>query len=140
MFGLSSNPANAYKSVGIETSVQSASPHKLILLLFEGAKQALVIARAGIEANDVSRKGASISKAIDIILNGLRVSLDVEAGGDLARNLSALYDYIARRLLHANMNNDIAALDEASRLLNEIHEAWAAIGAQVDGKGPDELK
>ena len=132
MFGSRSNPANAYSRVGLETSVQGASPHQLIVLLFEGARQAVVIARAGVDAGDIAQKGTAITKAIDIILNGLRASLDLEAGGNLAQNLYALYDYMARRLLHANINNDGAALDEVLGLLNEIHSAWIAIGQHVE--------
>ena len=134
MFGSRSNPASAYSSVGLETSVQSASPHQLIVLLFEGARQAVVIARASMDSGDTAQKGSSITKAIDIILNGLRSSLDLEAGGDLAQNLYALYDYMARRLLHANIHNDRAALDEVLSLLSEIHGAWVAIGQQVEAE------
>jgi flagellar protein FliS len=128
MFGARPNAAKAYSTVGIETSVQSASPHQLIILLFEGAREAVVIARAGIESGNVPQKGMAITKAIDIILNGLRASLNLEEGGNLAQNLYALYDYMARRLLHANLRNDKAALDEVLNLLSEIHGAWAAIG------------
>ncbi len=134
MFGSRSNPASAYSKVGLETSVQSASPHQLIVLLFEGARQAVVIARASMDSGDTAQKGSSITKAIDIILNGLRSSLDLEAGGDLAQNLYALYDYMARRLLHANIHNDRAALDEVLSLLSEIHGAWVAIGQQVEAE------
>lgn len=84
------------------------------------------------DAGDIAQKGTAITKAIDIILNGLRASLDLEAGGNLAQNLYALYDYMARRLLHANINNDGAALDEVLGLLNEIHSAWIAIGQQLE--------
>lgn len=137
MFGARPNAAKAYSTVGIETSVQSASPHQLIILLFEGAREAVVIARAGIESGNIPQKGMAITKAIDIILNGLRASLNLEEGGNLAQNLYALYDYMARRLLHANMRNDKAALDEVLNLLSEIHGAWAAIGdkaASVESK------
>ena len=134
MFGSRSNPASAYSKGGLETSVQSASPHQLIVLLFEGARQAVVIARASMDSGDTAQKGSSITKAIDIILNGLRSSLDLEAGGDLAQNLYALYDYMARRLLHANIHNDRAALDEVLSLLSEIHGAWVAIGQQVEAE------
>ena len=82
----------------------------------------------------------AITKAIDIILNGLRASLNLEEGGDLAQNLYALYDYMARRLLHANQNNDKAALDEVLSLLTEIHGAWVAIGDQAKTHGADALQ
>ena len=128
MFASQTNPLKAYENVGLETEVQSASPHKLILLLFEGAKQAILIAKAGIEQNDIPKKGSAISKAIGIILNGLRASLNLEEGGKLSEDLWALYDYMGRRLLHANLHNDMAALDEVLGLLNEIHSAWIEIG------------
>lgn len=123
----SSNPAGAYQSVGLETSVSHSSPHQLVVLLLAGARQAILLARGGIEQKDIPLKGRSITRAIDIILNGLRASLDQDKGGDIAANLGALYDYMARRLLRANMDNDIGALDEVLRLLTEIQEAWEAI-------------
>jgi flagellar protein FliS len=135
MFGNKLDPLNAYSDVGIGAAVSSASPHQLIILLFEGASQAIVVARAGIEAGDISKKGAAITKAIDIILNGLRASLNLEDGGDLAQNLYALYDYMARRLLYANLHNDKAALDEVQNLLKEIHGAWVDIGKQTGTTG-----
>jgi flagellar secretion chaperone FliS len=121
------NPAGAYQKVGIETALQNASPHQLIVLLLTGARQAILVARGGIDQKNIPLKGSSISKAIDIILNGLRASIDTEQGGEIAANLSALYDYMARRLLHANMHNDVGALDEVLRLLGEIQESWEAI-------------
>jgi flagellar protein FliS len=132
MFGTNSNPIDAYSDVGVGTAVSTANPHQLIVLLFEGAEQAVVVARSGIEASDIPKEGAAITKAIDIILNGLRASLNLEEGGDLAQNLYALYDYMSRRLLHANLHNDLAALDEVQKLLGEIHSAWVDIGKQVD--------
>ena len=76
---------------------------------------------------NIAEKGSAVSKAIDIITNGLKASLDYEAGGELTLKLSALYDYMAHRLLWANLKNDTAALDEVLSLLNELHGAWAQI-------------
>ena len=127
MFGMTQNPANAYAKVGLESSVMTADSHGLILLLFEGAAMAIAQARIHMEQNDVAQRGTNISKAIDIISNGLRSSLNRDAGGELADRLSALYEYIIQRLLWANMRNDRAALDEAASLLGEIHSAWSEI-------------
>ena len=127
MFGSPRSPVAAYASVGLETSVPSADPHKLILLLFEGAKVAISTARMHMGQGNVAEKGRLISNAIDIILNGLKASLDYDVGGDLSQKLSALYDYMAQRLLWANLKNDPAALDEVLNLLNELHGAWAQI-------------
>jgi flagellar protein FliS len=135
MFGTKYDPIDAYSGVGVGTAVSTANPHQLIVLLFEGAHQAVTMARSCIESGDVARKGSSITKAIDIILNGLRASLNLEEGGDLAQNLYALYDYMARRLLHANLHNDTAALDEILNLLGEIQGAWVDIGKQAETLG-----
>ncbi|MDR2506776.1 MAG: flagellar export chaperone FliS [Candidatus Accumulibacter sp.] len=132
MFGTPTDPAKAYSSVSLETSIQNASPHKLIVLLFEGVREAIIVARAGIEKEDIQQKGMAITKAIDIILNGLRASINLEEGGAIAQNLYALYDYMSARLLHASMHNDTGALDEVLGLLSEIQEAWAGIGEGAD--------
>ena len=128
MFGKSLNPLSAYAEAGIAAKVQTAAPHQLILLLFEGAASAISMARLHLEQNDVAQRGKYISQAIDIISNGLKVSLDMETGGKLAEQLAALYDYMCRRLIAANIGNDAAALDEVARLLEEIHSAWREIG------------
>ncbi len=133
MFGKSLNPLSAYAEAGIAAKVQAASPHQLILLLFDGAATAIAVARLHIEQNDVAQKGKHISQAIDIISNGLRVSLDMEAGGQLAEQLSALYDYMCRRLIAANIGNDVVALDEVAHLLDEIHSAWKEIAPTHTG-------
>lgn len=127
MFGSPRSPAAAYASVGIETSVLTADPHKLILLLFEGATAAISGAKLNMELGDIAEKGRLISNAIDIISNGLKASLDYEKGGDLSLKLAALYDYMVQRLLWGNLKNDTAALDEVAHLLGEIHSAWVEI-------------
>ena len=134
MFGTSyPNRASAYARVGNQTSVESASPHKLILMLYDGALLALGTATVAMQNKDIPTKGKSISKAIDIIMNGLKVSLDIEAGGKLAERLDALYEYMADRLLHGNLHNNQAAIEEVIGLLGSLREAWAAIESQVQG-------
>ncbi len=127
MFTSTLNPANAYAKIGIETGVGSASPHKLILMLFDGAIMAIGSASRQMQANEIAEKGQSISKAIDIITNGLEASLDMKIEGELAERLSALYEYMCARLLHAGIKNDRAALDEVAGLLTEIRSAWEEI-------------
>lgn len=125
--------AGAYARVGVESSAMSASPHQLIVMLFDGAKTAIGMARHHMANGDVQAKGNAISKAISIVDNGLRASLDAQAGGpegpSLVANLSALYVYIMQRLMQANLHNDAAALDEAEMLLDNIASAWREIGA-----------
>jgi len=118
---------SAYKNIAIETSVPIADPHALILLLFEGAEVAIYQAKDRMQENDIPAKGMAISRAIEIVANGLRASLDPKAGGEIAQQLDALYDYVVHRLLWANLKNDSAALDECLHLLGEIHSAWKQI-------------
>ncbi|MCO7261273.1 flagellar export chaperone FliS [Dickeya zeae] len=120
--------SQAYAQVGVESAVMSAGPHQLIVMLFDGTKSALVRARILLEQNDVVGKGNALSKAIDIISNGLKLGLDMENGGELAENLADLYDYMVRRLLHANINNDLQAIMEVEALLDNIADAWKQIG------------
>ncbi|AHM73446.2 flagellar export chaperone FliS [Yersinia hibernica] len=118
----------AYAQVSMESGVMSASPHQLIVMLFDGAQSALVRARILMNQGDIPAKGAALSKAINIIDNGLSAGLDMEKGGELAENLSALYDYMTRRLLHANLHNDEQAITEVLALLENIADAWRQIG------------
>lgn len=127
MFSMANKPAAAYQQVSLESSVEGADPHRLILLLFDGAAAALNAAKFHMQEKNIPAKGAAISKAIDIITNGLQASLDTEAGGDLAVRLGALYDYMASRLLWANLKNDMVVLEEVCGLLEEIHDAWRQI-------------
>lgn len=134
---MSSNAAiNAYNKVGIDTGVVSADPHKLISLLYQGALLAITNAKSGIARGDIAARGKAISHAILIIDSGLSASLNKEVGGDLALNLAALYEYMSHRLLAANLSSDINALDEVSRLLNELKEAWESIRQPTAASSP----
>lgn len=133
MFGSTANRANAYAQVAVETGVSTANPHKLILMLFDGALLQVRTAGVSMQNGDIPAKGMAISKAIEIIINGLKVSLDTNAGGELADRLSALYDYMSERLLYANLHNNPAALDEVSELIVTLREAWASISDQAQG-------
>jgi flagellar protein FliS len=117
----------AYNKVGVESSVTAADPHKLISMLYQGAAIAIANAKNGILRKDIPTKGAAISKAIAIIDGGLNACLDKSVGGELARNLSSLYEYMAMRLLTANLKNDMTILDEVAHLLGELSEAWEGI-------------
>ena len=125
--------AGAYARLGVETQAMSASPHQLICMLFDGAITAIGMARHHIAEGDVAAKGRAISKAVGIVANGLKASLDAKAAGaagaELVANLSALYDYVIRRLLQANLRDDPRALDEAQSLLESVASAWREIGA-----------
>ena len=84
-------------------------------------------------------KGQSITKAINIIDNGLKAGLNLEKGGELAENLAALYDYMVKRLLHANLHNDEATIQHVTDLLDNIADAWRQIGPQSQLNQQDHL-
>ena len=120
------NFANKYNKMAVQTGVDSGSPHRLVQMLFEGALEKIAVAKGHLDRGQIPEKGRHISWAISII-EGLRASLDMDRGGDIANNLSDLYDYMKRRLLEANLANDSQILDEVSSLMREIKEAWDAI-------------
>lgn len=119
-----------YGQQSTQGAVEGADPHRLIQMLMEGALDKIAIAKGAMERREFAAKSQHISWAVSII-NGLRMSLDKEAGGQLAENLDALYEYMGQRLMQANSSNDIAILDEAATLLRQIKEGWDAIPADV---------
>ena len=120
--------AQAYKQVGLETGVAAANPHRLILMLYDGALRAIADAASHRAAGRIPEKGLAVSKAIGIIDEGLKASLDRAQGGAITQHLFELYDYMNRRLLLASLRNERAGLDEVTSLLTELRGAWAAIG------------
>jgi flagellar protein FliS len=127
MFGSIQRGANAYAKVGMETGIAAATPHKLTLMLMDGASIAIAMALKYMQEGNIRDKGKAITKAILIIDNGLRASLNKPAGGDLAENLDVLYEYMSRNLFSANVKNQPQLLEEVHGLLNQIKEAWEAI-------------
>ncbi|MDR6350029.1 flagellar export chaperone FliS [Pantoea sp. SORGH_AS_0659] len=123
----SANGTQAYAKIGVESSVMSANQHQLVTLLFDGAISALVRARLFMQDNNIQGKGNSISKAINIIEGGLKQGLDEQSGDDLTDNLLGLYSYMVRRLVQANLRNDVEALEEVEGLLRNIADAWKEV-------------
>jgi flagellar protein FliS len=117
-----------YQQVKTRTGIDGASPHRLIQMLFEGALERIASAKGHIQRGEMARKGEMIGKAIGII-GGLRGVLNFEVGGDIASNLDALYEYMERRLLKANIDSDLTILDEVSGLIHNIKEGWDGIGS-----------
>ncbi len=124
-----------YQQVSTQSGVAYASPHRLIQMLMEGAFERIATAKGCIQRQDIPGKGEQIGKAIDII-GGLREALNLEAGGELAANLEALYEFMQRRLLEANLRSDVAILDEVADLLRPIKEGWDAIGNSPEANAP----
>ena len=123
--------AEEYRQCGVLQEIGSASPHRLIQLLMEGALTRIARARGSMEHGRIAETGEQISAAIDIV-SGLRASLNHEADPRLGSNFDALYDYMSRRLVESNLNNDADGLDEVAGLLREIKSAWDAIGEQTE--------
>ncbi len=114
----------AYAKVGLETSTIDASPHKLIQMLFDGARSALAVARHGLERSDIPEKARAMTRAMTIIGEGLRGSLDLGRGGQVAANLNALYIYMETELLAANLHNDVQRIGGVDGLLASLQSAW----------------
>ncbi len=127
MFGRNQSGINAYAKVGIETGVLAASPNKLTIMLYEGAISACRSAEIFMINQDIANKGIMLSKAISIIDSGLRVSLDKKLGGEMAENLDALYAYMSRKLVEANIHNKPELAREVLNLLADLKSAWEAI-------------
>ncbi len=122
----------AYQSVSVHGSVAGADPHRLVLMLMDGVLERLAVARACIERGDIARKAQLLHSCTTLIAE-LRGSLNVKDGGELARNLSDLYEYMARQTLRANAENKPDVIKEVSSLLSEIRGAWVAIGPEIRG-------
>lgn len=136
----SSRAASAYQRINVETSVPTMDQHQLVSLLYAGVLNAIATARGALARGDVVAKCNSVAKAVRILEEGLSTALDREAGGALASNLDALYDYSLRRLIQANAQNNDAMLEEVARLIEPIAQGWsdmkkvgadAATGADV---------
>lgn len=112
-----------YKQVSVHSSIMDASPHRLVQMLMEGVLEKIALAKGNMANRNVASKGENVSKAIAIIA-GLQSSLNIEAGGIIAENLSNLYDYMSRRLVDANLRNDASTLDEVAGLMVEIKSGW----------------
>lgn len=117
----------AYARISLESRLAGATPHQLIAMLFEGARSALSRAAIYFEQGDIARRGEMISKAINIVDNGLRAALDHQKGAAIAADLERLYDYISRLLMQANLHNDPDKLQQADKLIGDIEEVWQAI-------------
>ncbi|QNK74347.1 flagellar export chaperone FliS [Variovorax sp. PAMC28562] len=126
--------AMAYKNVGAQSSVEFASPHQLIDLLFDGLLVALASARGALQRGDVAAKGVQIVRAVRLLNEGLKAGLDKERGGALAERLASLYDYCIERLTLANVRNDGEMLAEVAALIAPVAQGWKEIGRPSVGQ------
>ena len=127
------NNISHYSSVGSYTGVTDADPHQLVQMLLDGALRKIATVKGLIQRKEIAKKGEVMGQAVSIVA-GLRSSLDLSAGGELATNLDNLYEYIERQLLQANLKNDTTIIDEVSTLLHEVKTAWESIPPELRKK------
>lgn len=120
----------AYHTVSVHGGVANADPHGMVQMLMDAAAERMMTARGCIERGEVARKARLLHSCVTLIAE-LRGNLNMAEGGPLAQNLSALYEYMTRQLLMANVESDVQKISEVLGLLNEIRGAWVAIGPEV---------
>lgn len=124
---VSSRAAASYRAVGVESVVHGASPHQLIVLLFDGVLRSIGRAKEAMQRRDIATKAREITQALDIIQEGLIGHLDMQRGGEIAANLLRLYEHAMVRLTQANLRNDVQALDEVTEIIETVAKGWAEI-------------
>lgn len=128
---VSTRAAAAYKRVNVETIVDSASPHQLVAMLFDALQQYLLAAQGAMERGDVAVKCQKMGAAVRVIEEGLRGGLNMEQGGEIARNLDAVYEYCANRLTMANLKNDPTGIAEVLDIMAPIASGWKQMPGQA---------
>ncbi|MEW5558724.1 flagellar export chaperone FliS [Enterobacter asburiae] len=118
---------SAYSSVSLDSQIAGATPHQLIVMLFDGAINAMRRAEIYFQSGNIARRGEMISRAINIIDNGLRAGLNHEIGGKITEDLESLYEYVSRNLLEANINKSGEKLPHLISLMVDLSETWKAI-------------
>jgi flagellar protein FliS len=126
---------NEYRWTDLPSLVDGDNPHQLVQLMLDGAMARVAQAQGAMEAGDIPLKCELIGKAINLV-EGLRICLDEERGGEIALNLSALYEYMARQLVKANAFNDAGLLREVTSLLRELQTGWREMGQMLELSGP----
>ena len=129
--------ANAYRNVGVETSVAGADPHQLVSLLYEALLQSLSKTKVAIDGKDIPGKGQAIGRAVRLLEEGLKAALNVDQGGELAINLRSLYDYCIVRLTEANFHTDKGMVEEVEQLIRPVAQAWEQIRNEITIKSND---
>ncbi|MFA3790633.1 flagellar export chaperone FliS [Aliiglaciecola sp. SL4] len=117
---------NAYKKGNLKQDVASADPHKITLMLMQGALDRMAYGKGCIERKDFEGKSDHLSRVSAILMN-LRDTLDLDIGSEVSQNLFNLYDYMIQRVTDANIQNDLNIMDEVINLMLPIKNAWASI-------------
>jgi flagellar protein FliS len=128
MFGV-----KAYAKVGIESQVNAASPHQLIVMLYDGLLESMRMALLCMQSQSTVQKATEISRALRILQEGLMPALDFEKGGDISRQLMGIYEYVSQHIVIASARNDEEKLNLCISMVENIREAWVVIGQQPGG-------
>jgi flagellar protein FliS len=121
--------ANDIRHLYQRTGVETATPHRLVAMLYEGGIRRCHEGAAAITAANLEEASTALLKAQAIVAE-LMAGLDVEAGGEIAQQLFEHYSYMHRRLVHANIKRDADAASEVANLLGQLNEVWQQIGQQ----------
>ena len=124
------NHLHQYRRIDAYQGVETADPHTLVQMLYDGLTEAMTNAQGAIARGDIAAKGQALVRAVDI-LEGLRTSLDNDKGGEVAANLGRLYEYMEMRLTEVNLSNDLTPLEELIELNATLRDAWAGIPQQA---------
>lgn len=133
MFSAYQNATRTYRDIGLETRAAASDPVTLILMLYDGAIDALTQAQAHFKSGDRSARQAAISRAVRIVDEGLSAALDAN-GGEITHHLRELYGYMTRRMLSASLAVDAAPLAEVQGLLKDLRGAWQEIAQRATGR------
>jgi flagellar protein FliS len=115
-----------YGKIKDDTQTMYASPHQLMLMLFDGALEAMSLTIAAIQNKNFELRSKQNTRSITII-NGMRECLDMDAGGELAENLYSLYEYMAQELFRASFKNDAETVRNIQTMLKDIRGSWEKI-------------
>jgi flagellar protein FliS len=113
-----------YQQTSLETSMENATPHKLVGMLYDGVIENLVQVKGAIDRKEFELKAEKLNKAV-LIIGSLRSNLDMEKGGEVSNNFDTLYSYINRKLLEASAKSDLQIIDEVVVLVKELRESWS---------------
>jgi flagellar protein FliS len=122
---------NDYRAVNALGQLDGATPHRVMQVMLDTLATRVAEARGHAQRGEIEAKGSAIGKAIGIV-EGLVMSLDMQQGGQIAANLEALYDYMSRSLLAANLSGDDGKLSEVAALVDEIKSGWDSIAATAN--------
>ncbi|HEY9900164.1 MAG TPA: flagellar export chaperone FliS [Pantanalinema sp.] len=123
---LANNPYSQYQ----QTQVETASPERLLLMLYDGAIRFANTAKKALEDKDFNTANTNCLK-VQNILNELMVTLDMKVGGELAKNLFDLYDFMTRQTVQANIGKNPQLLTGVLDILKELREAWMQAAKNV---------